>query len=77
LVEPREHADDAIQFVEHVERELDVIDSILIVGPASAKPEVFTAALNPGCWYRGQPDHPTEGEIIERARSYFRQATGG
>ena len=77
MVEAREHADDAKQFVEHVERELDVIDSILIVGPASAKLEVFTAALNPRLLVSRTADHPTEREIIERARSYFRQATGG
>jgi hypothetical protein len=35
--EPREHPDDAQQFFDEVARGLDGVDSVLIVGPASAK----------------------------------------
>src|SRR3954471_15164786 len=40
--EPREHPDDAQRFFYNVARRLDGIDSILIVGPASAKHELMT-----------------------------------
>ena len=35
--EPREHPDDARHFFDDVARGLDGVDSVLIVGPASAK----------------------------------------
>jgi len=75
-LEPREHADDAKQFVEHVARELEVVDSIPIVGPASAKLEVFTAALNPRLLASRQPI--IHGDRSPRANEGIsRQATGG
>jgi len=39
--EPREHPDDARHFFGDIARGLDGVDSVLIVGPASAKHEFF------------------------------------
>ena len=38
--EPREHPDDARHFFDDVARGLDGVDSVLVVGPASAKHDV-------------------------------------
>src|SRR4051812_38806135 len=76
--EPREHPDDARRFFDEVARGLDGIDSVLIVGPASAKNEFVTFVRE------NQPelvskvvgvetaDHPTGREIVAHARSYFK-----
>ena len=76
--EPREHPDDARRFFDDVARGLDGIDSVLIVGPASAKHEFFKFAQE-----KHRPlvskivgvetaDHPTGGEIVAHARHYFK-----
>jgi stalled ribosome rescue protein Dom34 len=76
--EPREHPDDARTFFGDVARGLGGVDSVLIVGPASAKHEFFKFMHE-----NHQPlvskivgvetaDHPTGGEIVARARSYFK-----
>ena len=76
--EPREHPDDARQFFDHVARGLDGIDSVLIVGPASAKHEFFKFAqekhppLVPKIVGVETADHPTGGEIVAHARRYFK-----
>ena len=76
--EPREHPDDAKHFFDHVARELDGVDSVLIVGPASAKHE-FVEFVQEN--HRGleskvagieTADHPTGGEIVAHARRYFK-----
>ena len=75
--EPREHPDDARRFFEDVARGLDGTDSVLIVGPASAKHEFFKFVQE-----KDRPlvskivgvetaDHPTGGEIVAHARHYF------
>jgi stalled ribosome rescue protein Dom34 len=76
--EPREHPEDARHFFDEVARGLDGIDSVLIVGPASAKHEFFKFAQE-----KHRPlvskivgvetaDHPTGGEIVAHARHYFK-----
>lgn len=78
--EAREHPDDARRFFREVARALEGADAILIVGPSSAKLE-FLRYLHEHA--RGMEstvvgvesaDHPTDGEIIARARSYFAQS---
>ncbi len=76
--EPREHPDDARHFFDDVARGLDGVDSVLIVGPASAKHE-FVKFVHEN--HRPlvskivgveTADHPTGGEIVAHARSYFK-----
>jgi stalled ribosome rescue protein Dom34 len=76
--EPREHPDDAKHFFDDVARALDGVDSILIVGPALAKFEFFKFVhanyhqLEPKVAGIETADHPSGGEIVARARSYFK-----
>jgi stalled ribosome rescue protein Dom34 len=76
--EAREHPDDTHRFFSEVARALDAVDALLIVGPSSAKLEFFRY-LNEH--ERGlaskvvgveSADHPTDGEIIARAKSCFK-----
>jgi stalled ribosome rescue protein Dom34 len=76
--EPREHLDDARHFFDDVARGLDGVDSVLIVGPASAKHEFVTFVhehhrpLASRIVGVETADHPTDGEIVVHARSYFK-----
>jgi len=76
--EPREHPDDARRFFEDVARRLDGIDSVLIVGPASAKHEFMTFVHEKRLLLVSKivgvepADHPAGGEIVAHARSYFK-----
>ncbi|HEY4734060.1 MAG TPA: hypothetical protein VIH53_05860 [Gemmatimonadaceae bacterium] len=76
--EPREHPDDARRFFDDVARRLDGIDSVLIVGPASAKNEFITfvhekhAGLVSKVVGVETVDHPTGREIVAHARRYFK-----
>jgi stalled ribosome rescue protein Dom34 len=76
--EPREHPDDARHFFDEVARALDGIDSVLIVGPGSAKHEFFKfvqekhRALLSNIVGVETADHPTGGEIVAHARRYFK-----
>jgi stalled ribosome rescue protein Dom34 len=76
--EPREHSDDARHFFDDVARGLDGIDSVLIVGPASAKHEFFKFVHENHRLLVSKivgvetADHPTGGEIVAQARSYFK-----
>ena len=74
----REHPDDARHFFDDVTRGLDGVDSVLVVGPASAKHE-FVKFVHEN--HRPlvskivgveTADHPTGGEIVAHARSYFK-----
>jgi stalled ribosome rescue protein Dom34 len=75
--EPREHPDDARRFFGEVTRALDGVDALLIVGPSSAKLEFFRylhehdRPLEAKVVGVESADHPTDGEIVARARSYF------
>jgi stalled ribosome rescue protein Dom34 len=76
--EAREHPDDAHRFFGEVARTLDGVDAILIVGPSSAKLEFFKYVhaherrLASKVVGIESADHPTDGEIIARAKSYFK-----
>ena len=76
--EAREQPDDAHRFFGEVARTLDGVDAILIVGPSSAKLEFFkyVHAHKPRLESKvvgiESADHPTDGEIIARAKSYFK-----
>jgi stalled ribosome rescue protein Dom34 len=76
--EPRVHPDDAHRFFEQVAHALDGVDAILIVGPSSAKHELFRfiqqhdRLLVPKIVAIETADHPTGPEIVAHARTYFR-----
>ena len=76
--EPREHPDDARHFFDDIARGLDGVDSVLIVGPASAKHEfvkfVHEHLQRVASRIVGVEtvDHPTGGEIVAHARAYFK-----
>jgi stalled ribosome rescue protein Dom34 len=76
--EAKEHPDDANRFFGEVARTLGNTDAVLIVGPSSGKLEFFRylhdrerdlASRIVGV---ESADHPTDGEIVARAKSYFR-----
>ena len=75
--EAREHPDDAHRFFVEVVRTLDGVDALLIVGPSSAKLEFFRylheheRRLESKVVGVESADHPTDGEIVTRARSCF------
>jgi stalled ribosome rescue protein Dom34 len=76
--EAREHPDDAHHFFDAVARELDGFGAILIVGPSSAKLEFlrFLHEHHRRLEFKvvgiETADHPTGGEIVAHARSYFK-----
>ena len=76
--EAREHPDDEHSFFREVAKDLDGADAILIVGPSSAKLEFFryvhahAHGLEPKVVGIETVDHPTDGQIVARARSYFK-----
>jgi stalled ribosome rescue protein Dom34 len=75
--EAREHPDDARRFFGEVARTLDGVDALLIVGPSSAKLEFFRYVheherrLESTVVGIESADHPTDGEIVARAKNYF------
>ena len=75
--EAREHPDDAHRFFAEVTRNLDGVDALLIVGPSSAKLEFFRylhehdRRLESAVVGVESADHPTDGEIVARAKSCF------
>jgi stalled ribosome rescue protein Dom34 len=75
--EAKEHPDDVRRFFREVAGALDGVDALLIVGPSSAKVEFFRylhehhRRLESKVVGVESADHPTDGEIIARARSCF------
>ena len=75
--EAKEHPDDARRFFGEVARALDGVDALLIVGPSSAKLEFFRylhehdRRLEARVVGVESADHPTDGEIVARAKSCF------
>jgi stalled ribosome rescue protein Dom34 len=73
----RGSAEDARRFFKEVARALEGADALLIVGPSSAKLEFFRYLhehdrhLETKVVGVESADHPTDGEIIARARSCF------
>jgi stalled ribosome rescue protein Dom34 len=76
--EAREHPDDAHHFFADVAKALTGVDAVLIVGPSSAKLEFFKYVheherrLAANVVGIESADHPTDGEIVARARGYFK-----
>jgi stalled ribosome rescue protein Dom34 len=75
--EPRSHPDDAGRFLGSVARMLDGVDAVLIVGPSSAKADLFNYLRAHGRTPESRivdvesADHPTDGQIVARGRSHF------
>ncbi len=75
--EPKEHPQDALHFFQEVARELSGVDAVLIVGPSSAKLEFFKYLSQHQHLLAEKvvgvetADHPTDGDIIKRAKAYF------
>jgi len=76
--EAREHPDDAHRFFREVAQALEGSEAILIVGPSSAKLEFFrylhehVSDLASKVVGVETADHPTDGQIVARARIYFK-----
>jgi stalled ribosome rescue protein Dom34 len=79
---PKGHDDakqtaDAHRFFDEVTRMCDDVDALLIVGPSTAKLEFFRylheyhRRLESKVVGVESADHPTDGEIVARARSCF------
>lgn len=72
-----DHTDDARRFFREVARALEGADALLIVGPSSAKLEFFRYLHEHARHLEAKvvgvesADHPTDGEIVARARNCF------
>ncbi len=77
---PTEHPADAHHFFAEVTAALHDVDAILIVGPSSAKLELFRYLHEHDRRVEARvvgvesADHPTDGEIVARARTCFSQS---
>ncbi|MEO7271795.1 MAG: translational machinery protein [Vicinamibacterales bacterium] len=75
--EPRPHPDDDARFFREVAHTLAGVDALLIVGPLSAKLEFFRylneheRLLESKVVGVESADHPTDGEIVARAKHCF------
>lgn len=75
--EANEHPDDAHRFFAEVARAIEAADALLIVGPSSAKLEFFrylhehNRRLEAKVVGVESADHPTDGELVARARTCF------
>jgi stalled ribosome rescue protein Dom34 len=75
--EATDHPDDAHRFFAEVVKTLADVDALLIVGPSSAKLEFFKylheheRKLESKVVGVESADHPTDGEIIARAKDSF------
>jgi stalled ribosome rescue protein Dom34 len=78
--QPTEHADEARRFFKELARALEGVDALLLVGPSSAKLEFFRYLREHDRHLESKvvgvesADHPTDGELIARARSCFAQS---
>ena len=78
--EAKEHPDDATRFFHEVARSLDRTDTILIVGPSSAKLEFLRYLQGHDQKLQAKVvgietlDHPTDREIVAYARRYFKRS---
>jgi stalled ribosome rescue protein Dom34 len=78
----KEHPDDAKRFFRDVTRALDGAHKILIVGPSSAKLELMKYvhdrehAIEARVVGVEVVDHPTDGQVVALARTYFRRTDG-
>lgn len=76
--QPKEHPEDAKRFFEDVAHSLDAADTVLIVGPASAKHEFAKYLEHHDPRLRAKVagveplDHKTDREIVAFAKHYFK-----
>ena len=76
--EAKEHPDDATRFFHEVARSLDTADTVLIVGPSSAKLEFLKYVQDHDQELKAKVagfetmDHPTDREIVAYAKRYFK-----
>ncbi len=75
----KEHPEDAKRFFHEVARALEGADEILVVGPSTAKLELLKYvhkhehALEPKIVGIETVDHPTDGQLVAYARTYFKR----
>src|SRR5580698_2968797 len=75
------HPDDAHRFFREVAHALISADSVLVVGPSTAKREFFAylheheRALEPKVAHIETVDHPTDAQVVALAKRYFRIPT--
>ena len=78
--EAKEHPDDATRFFREVARSLESADTVLIVGPSSAKHEFSRYMQDHDQKLQAKVagietmDHPTGREIVAYARKYFKRS---
>lgn len=76
--EATQQSEDAHHFFANVARAVDGVEALLIVGPSSAKLEFFRylheheRRLESKVVGVESADHPTDGEIVDRARRCFK-----
>ena len=72
------HPDDAHRFFREIAHALTSADSVLVVGPSTAKREFFRyvheheRALEPKLAHIEVVDHPTDAQVVALAKRYFR-----
>ncbi len=75
--EAREHPDDGHRYFQEVAADLDGTAALLIMGPSSAKFEFFRHLHEHDRDLASKvvgieaADHPTDGQVVARARVYF------
>ncbi len=73
----KDHPDDAKRFFHEIARSLEPSEEILVVGPAKAKLELIrylhkhAHALETKVVGVETVDHPTDGQLVAYARTYF------
>jgi stalled ribosome rescue protein Dom34 len=76
----KNHPEDAKRFFHEVARSLEGSDEVLLVGPSTAKLEFLRHvqehdhALGPKIIGIETVDHPTDGQLVAYARTYFKRA---
>jgi hypothetical protein len=74
----KEHPDDAKRFFHEVVRELEGAEALLILGPSTAKLHLIrymhehARSLEPKIVGIETVDHPTDGQLLAYARTYFK-----
>lgn len=75
----KEHPEDAKRFFHEIGRALDGCEQVLVVGPGTAKLEFLRYAhkhehaLESKVVGIETVDHPTDGQIVKFARTYFKR----
>ncbi|MEP7118229.1 MAG: translational machinery protein [Acidobacteriota bacterium] len=75
-----DHPDDAQRYFREIAKGLDGVTALLILGPASAKLEFFRYLHEHAHDLASKvvgvetADHPTDGQVVARARIYFKHS---